>query len=97
MADFGGLTHEVVVLPLPAGSGGKVSEAGSPGEASRSCGAGAGHGVISGATGWTDLTLRPGRYEIPRNPHPDSCRDRLKGLGHRRHADVSRGRGLHRY
>ncbi|MGI5440696.1 sulfocyanin-like copper-binding protein [Streptomyces shenzhenensis] len=73
VANFGALTHEVVVLPLPAGqavgerpagSDGKVSEAGSPGEASRSCGAGAGHGIISGATGWTGLTLRPGRYEL---------------------------------
>ncbi|WBP85110.1 hypothetical protein [Kitasatospora cathayae] len=69
----GALTHEVVVLPLPAGQtagdrltgpDGRVDEAGSLGEASRSCGAGAGDGITSGATGWTTVTLQPGRYEL---------------------------------
>lgn len=69
----GTLTHEVVVLPLPTGraageravgAGGRVAETGSLGEASRNCGAGAGHGITSGATGWTTVTLRPGRYEL---------------------------------
>jgi uncharacterized cupredoxin-like copper-binding protein len=41
-----------------------VSEAGSLGEASRTCGAGAGEGIASGAAGWTTVTLRPGRYEL---------------------------------
>ncbi|MGW1022244.1 sulfocyanin-like copper-binding protein [Streptomyces sp. NPDC002577] len=69
----GALTHEVVVLPLPPGRGagervtgpdGKVNEAGSLGEASRSCAAGAGDGITSGAMSWTTLTLPPGRYEL---------------------------------
>ncbi|MFE5586156.1 hypothetical protein [Kitasatospora sp. NPDC056531] len=69
----GALTHEVVVLPLPAGQSageraagpdGRVDEAGSLGEVSRSCGAGAGDGITSGATGWTTMTLQPGRYEL---------------------------------
>jgi hypothetical protein len=69
----GALTHEVVVLPLragqavgerPVGSDGKVSEAGSLGEASRSCRGGADDGITSGTVGWTTLTLRPGRYEL---------------------------------
>ncbi len=66
-------THELVVLPLPAGQAagarpvgadGRVDETGSLGEASRSCGAGAGDGISAGATGWVTLTLRPGRYEL---------------------------------
>ncbi|RSN15377.1 hypothetical protein DMB42_00450 [Nonomuraea sp. WAC 01424] len=69
----GALAHEVVVLPLPAGqtpgrrvtgSDGRVSETGSLGEASRTCGAGAGNGIAPGSTSWTTLTLRPGRYEL---------------------------------
>ncbi|MEU4585546.1 hypothetical protein AB0F92_26190 [Kitasatospora aureofaciens] len=69
----GALTHEVVVLPLsagqsagerPAGPSGRVDEAGSLGEVSRSCAAGAGDGITSGATGWTTVTLQPGRYEL---------------------------------
>lgn len=68
----GALTHELVVLPLPAGQAvgartvgtdGRVDEAGSLGEASRSCGAGAGDGIASGTVGWVTLTLEPGRYE----------------------------------
>lgn len=69
----GTLTHEAIVLPLPAGqgagqraigSGGRVSEAGSLGEASRTCGSGAGDGIAPGAAAWTTVTLRPGRYEL---------------------------------
>lgn len=69
----GAWTHELVVLPLPAGHGigqrpigadGKVDEAGSLGEASRTCGAGPGDGIVPGATGWTTLTLEPGYYEL---------------------------------
>ncbi|MFE6157135.1 sulfocyanin-like copper-binding protein [Streptomyces sp. NPDC057889] len=71
--NVGALPHEVVVLPLPAGqaagerptgSDGKVNEAGSRGEASRSCGAGTGNGIKPGAMAWTTVTLKPGRYEL---------------------------------
>jgi uncharacterized cupredoxin-like copper-binding protein len=31
---------------------------------SNSCAAGAGEGLKPGATGWTTLTLTPGRYEL---------------------------------
>jgi uncharacterized cupredoxin-like copper-binding protein len=69
----GALTHELVVLPLPArqdigqrpiAADGTVDEAGSLGEASRTCGAGPGDGIVAGAAGWTTLTLGPGRYEL---------------------------------
>ena len=69
----GYLTHELVVLPLPAGqpagaripaADGKVSEAGSAGEASASCADGAGDGIVPGATGWVTLRLPAGRYEL---------------------------------
>lgn len=69
----GYLTHEAVVLPLAAGqtagtrtpgSDGKVTEAGSLGEASASCAAGAGDGIAAGSTGWVTLKLPAGRYEI---------------------------------
>ncbi|MCK7627650.1 hypothetical protein MUU72_31920 [Streptomyces sp. RS10V-4] len=69
----GTLPHEVVVLPLPpgkaagnrvVGAGGTVSEAGSLGEASRTCGAGSGQGIAPGAIGWTTVRLPPGPYEL---------------------------------
>ena len=74
----GGLSHELVVLPLPqgfpgqrvSGPDGKVDETGSLGEASRTCGADKGdeqsaqYGILPGATGWTTVTLSPGRYEL---------------------------------
>ncbi|MFD0274658.1 plastocyanin/azurin family copper-binding protein [Kitasatospora sp. NPDC127111] len=69
----GARPHEVVVLPLPAGQAtgqraigadGEVDESGAVGEASRSCGADSGDGIASGATGWTTLTMQPGRYEL---------------------------------
>jgi len=69
----GAATHELVVLPLPAGQAagartagadGRVDETGSLGEASRSCGAGEGDGIAAGTTGWVTLTLRAGRYEL---------------------------------
>lgn len=70
--NMGGATHELVVLPLRAGRAGersvgaddRVSEAGSLGEASRSCGAGAGDGIAPGTAGWVTLELAPGRYEL---------------------------------
>ncbi|MEU7244151.1 sulfocyanin-like copper-binding protein [Streptomyces sparsogenes] len=73
VVNTGAFAHEVVVLPLrtgqavgerPVGTNGKTSEAGSPGEASRTCGTGKGEGIAPGATGWTTLTLRSGRYEL---------------------------------
>lgn len=69
----GMLGHEALVLPLPPGqvSGargvgpdGRVDEAGSLGEASKTCGADAGDGIAAGAVSWTTLTLPPGRYEL---------------------------------
>jgi uncharacterized cupredoxin-like copper-binding protein len=73
VANIGWRTHEFVILPLASGatagqrapgSGGKVDEAGSLGEASASCAAGTGNGISSGAVGWTTVTLPPGRYEL---------------------------------
>ncbi len=75
----GWLNHELVVLPLARGqfpgqrvigSDGKANEAGSLGEASRTCGADEGdeqssnYGIAPGTTGWTTVTLPPGRYEL---------------------------------
>jgi uncharacterized cupredoxin-like copper-binding protein len=68
----GALVHEMVVLPLSSdgpgtrltGANGKINEAQSLGEASRSCGAGAGDGIAPGSIGWTTMTLKPGRYEL---------------------------------
>jgi uncharacterized cupredoxin-like copper-binding protein len=73
VSNRGWRTHELVVLPLGAGvaagqrvvgSDGRVSEAGSLGEASRSCSPDSGEGIISGSAGWTTITLTPGRYEL---------------------------------
>jgi hypothetical protein len=71
--NVGSVTHELVVLPLAAGetagarpvlSDGRVDEAGSVGEASKSCGAGPGDRLVPGASGWVTLDLAPGRYEL---------------------------------
>ena len=71
--NMGWRTHELVILPLAVGESagqrvpgpdGKVSETGSLGEASTSCGAGAGDGIRAGTVSWTTLTLAPGRYEL---------------------------------
>jgi uncharacterized cupredoxin-like copper-binding protein len=71
--NVGWRTHELVILALASGrsagqrvpgSDGKVDEAGSVGEASASCGAGAGDGIQAGTAGWTTVTLAPGRYEL---------------------------------
>jgi len=68
----GMMVHEVVVLPLPAGGAGtrpveadgRVSEEGSLGEASSSCGEGPGDGIAPGAASWVSLELAPRRYEL---------------------------------
>lgn len=71
--NMGWRTHELVVLPLAGrsqagqrvpGPDGKVAEVGSVGEASKSCAAGAGDGIVSGGVGWVSLTLASGRYEL---------------------------------
>ena len=72
MWNAGTIVHELVVMPMPAGaagsravgSDGKVSETGSLGEASKSCGQGAGEGIGPGAVGWVTLHLAPGHYEL---------------------------------
>jgi uncharacterized cupredoxin-like copper-binding protein len=68
----GTLVHELVIMPMPAGglgsrsvgTDGKVSEDGSLGEASNSCGEGAGEGIRPGAESWVTLNLDSGRYEL---------------------------------
>jgi uncharacterized cupredoxin-like copper-binding protein len=86
VSNRGWRTHELLVLPLRAHESrgphmvspdGRVSEAGSLGEVSRSCGPGTGAGISSGSTGWTTMELRPGRYELVcnlRNHYVDAMR-----------------------
>jgi len=71
--NMGWRTHELVILPLAAGEpagqrvpgpDGTVDETGSLGEASTSCGVGAGEGIRAGTVSWITLTLAPGRYEL---------------------------------
>lgn len=88
-ANVGRRTHELVVLPLAKGAAvgrrvpgadGKIDEAGSLGEASRSCAAGAGEGIRARTVGWVTLTLAPGRYELVcnlRNHYADGMYDEL--------------------
>ena len=73
VANVGSLVHELVVLPLASGeqvgsrsvgNDAKVSEAGSLGEASKTCGPGAGDGIDPGALGWVTLNLPRGDYEL---------------------------------
>jgi uncharacterized cupredoxin-like copper-binding protein len=63
----------MVVLPLhgshivgtrPIDGDAKIDEGGSLGEASNTCGEGAGQGILPGASGWVTVTLEPGRYEL---------------------------------
>ena len=78
VVNTGSLVHELVVIPLTSGQGvgeravgadGRVDETGSVGEASKTCGAGAGDGINPGAIGWVTLTLAPGNYELVCNLH----------------------------
>ena len=79
VTNAGALNHELVILPLAKGqypgqraigADGTVDEAGSLGEASRTCGADKGDenaanpGIAPGASGWTTVNLKPGRYEL---------------------------------
>ena len=73
VTNTGSVNHEMVVLPLansqtvgtrPIGGDAKVDEAASLGEASKTDGAGAGHGVAPGASSWMTIALAPGRYEL---------------------------------
>ena len=75
ISNAGVWTHELVVLPLPTGHGigqrpvgadGKVDEQGSLGEALRTCGAGAGDGIASGAS-------RRVRPRVTQCPQPMLC------------------------
>ena len=78
VVNTGSLVHELVALPLSGtqrvgeravGADGRVDETGSVGEASKTCGAGAGDGINPGAIGWVTLTLAPGNYELVCNLH----------------------------
>ncbi len=69
----GTISHELVILPLPAdqipgtrpiGGDAKIDEAASLGEASNTCTEGTGQGILPGASGWVTVTLAPGRYEL---------------------------------
>ena len=71
--NHGTRTHELVVLPLrdgaqagarSVGADKRVDETGSLGEASQTCGAGAGDGIAAGAASWVTLDLQRGRYEL---------------------------------
>jgi len=73
VTNSGSINHEMVVLPVlgsrgvgarPTGSDARVDEAGSLGEASKTGGAGAGEGIVPGASGWVTVTLAPGQYEL---------------------------------
>jgi len=73
VANDGSIDHEMVVLPLadtqtagrrPITGEGRVDEAGSLGEASKTNGEGAGEGIVAGASGWMTITLAPGHYEL---------------------------------
>ena len=73
VSNTGSLTHELIVLPLDAGSpvgvraigsDARVDETTSLGEASANCGEGEGDGIQPDRSGWVTLTLAPGRYEL---------------------------------
>lgn len=68
----GTLNHELPVLRAPAdgvgtrtvASDGTINETSSLGEASTSCGQGAGNGISPGTTSWMTLHLASGNYEL---------------------------------
>ncbi|KJF16070.1 sulfocyanin-like copper-binding protein [Acidithrix ferrooxidans] len=72
VSNYGSLNHEFLVLPMPAAGigtrtvaeNGKINESQSLGEASTSCGAGAGSGIVAGSRSWITLKLATGKYEL---------------------------------
>jgi uncharacterized cupredoxin-like copper-binding protein len=73
VANGGSIDHEMVILPLPnpqavgaraIGGDANINETGSLAEASYSGGAGAGAGIVPGASGWMTVTVAPGHYEL---------------------------------
>jgi len=68
----GAMNHELLILPAPSDgvgtrkvrSDGKIDELSSLGEASTSCGRGAGDGISPGSTSWVTVHLAPGTYEL---------------------------------
>ena len=69
----GNINHELVILPLPVdqivgtrtiGADAKIDENGSLGEASNTCAAGSGGGIVPGASSWVTVNLPAGRYEV---------------------------------
>ena len=70
--NVGSLDHEFLILPAPSdgvgtrsvGTNGKIDESSSLGEASTSCGQGAGQGISPGTSSWVTLHLAPGNYEL---------------------------------
>ena len=69
----GAWIHELTVMPLGADQGigqrrieadDQVDESARVGHVEGSCGADEGDGIAPGATGWTTITLAPGRYEL---------------------------------
>jgi uncharacterized cupredoxin-like copper-binding protein len=73
VVNTGAWIHELTVLPLGADQGigqrrveadDQVDESARVGHVEGSCGADEGDGIAPGATGWTTITLAPGRYEL---------------------------------
>jgi uncharacterized cupredoxin-like copper-binding protein len=73
VTNVGSVSHEMLILRLPdsqivgtrpIGGDGRIDEVGSLGEASKTCGEGAGQGIAPGATSWVTVDLQPGRYEL---------------------------------
>jgi uncharacterized cupredoxin-like copper-binding protein len=71
--NLGSVNHELVILPLPANqivgtrvlrADSTVDESTSLGEASNTCGAGAGEGIAPASSSWTTVTLSARRYEL---------------------------------
>ena len=71
-SNFGHLNHELLIFPMatdglgtrPVGTGGKIDESSSLGEASRSCAGGVGDGIAPGTRSWITVNLGPGTYEL---------------------------------
>ena len=73
VVNAGAWIHELTVMPLGAGQSigqrrieadNQVDESARVGQVEGSCGADEGDGIAPGATGWTTITLAPGRYEL---------------------------------